>query len=70
MLEERLAALQEAHSKRCGRCSPLLNQLQLLERRLNQLLAERRDQLQDLAAMKYVEGFSQHFLVFNLFLVL
>ncbi|CAG2064460.1 unnamed protein product, partial [Timema podura] len=51
-LEQRLLSLQTAHALRCSTCRPLLTRLQDLERRLTQLLAERRDHLQDLTRMK------------------
>ncbi|PNF29431.1 hypothetical protein B7P43_G06850 [Cryptotermes secundus] len=51
-LEQRLLSLQTAHALRCSTCRPLLMRLQELERRLTQLLAERREHLQDLAQMK------------------
>lgn len=53
-LEQRLLSLQTAHALRCSTCRPLLTRQQDLERRLTQLLAERRGHLQDLAQMKYV----------------
>lgn len=53
-LEQRLLSLQSAQAMRCHSCRPYVNRMTALEMKLSKLIAERRQNLQELAHMKLV----------------
>lgn len=53
-LEQRLLSLQAAQATRCHLCRPYVAKVAAIELKLSQLVAERKQHLQELAHMKYV----------------
>ncbi|KAJ8941857.1 hypothetical protein NQ318_007257 [Aromia moschata] len=53
-LEQRLLSLQSAQAMRCHSCRPYVSRMATLETKLTKLIAERRQNLQELAHMKSV----------------
>lgn len=53
-LEQRLLSLQAAQATRCHLCRPYVSKVAAMELKLSQLIAERKQHLQELAHMKYV----------------
>jgi hypothetical protein len=51
-LEQRLLSLQAAQAMRCHSCRPYVSRMSKLELKLSQLVAERKEHLQELAQMK------------------
>ena len=53
-LEQRLESLQNAQSLKCSECRPNRRRVDDLQKRLDQLLSERRSHLHELFDMKYL----------------
>lgn len=51
-MEQRLKSLQAAQALRCHSCHPVVTRMHKLELRLNRMVAERKEHLEELAHMK------------------